>query len=871
MPPVEFFDHLGRLVRLGAPLGQPGGEGAVFEVVNSTDAAAKIYHHHVKPPVAKLRAMVGLQREELLRIAAWPTATLHERPGGPAVGFLMRKVKGFKEIHTLYSPAHRKTTFPQADWSFLVTAAMNCAAAMDTVHHCGVVVGDVNQSNVLVSVEGFIALLDCDSCQIQANGQTYPCDVGVPLFTPPELQGKSFRGLIRTPNHDRFGLAVLIFHLLFMGRHPFSGKFLGSGDMLIERAIGEYRFAYGNAAAASLMQPPLHSLPMAAVSPALANLFERAFARNSSQGSTRPTGVDWYNALNAFRQSLRACQVDPGHVYAPHVTSCPWCELMKQKAPNFFISVAYFKPGATQARPVFVLATFWARIDRVLRPNFADQRPVVPKGLQPTPLSPTLPTAVPAKPTPPSILASPPLPPPALTARLPLPAILASPPSPPAHLVKPAPIGILPPPLPAILTSPPSPPAIVIPYPARVKVVLPSSLFQRIVGAIAIGCALIFPPFLFVLTTVGGLALIAFVVSAVLWAMLEDHRRRDQYQANLEYEAEVAELQAAAKQKLRHWREWLTSQQAKAQHEYDRRLAAEQAEAKRAHEQQLAAWQAKMNEWRTWLAGEQEKAKGRYEAELATQQAQLKAYNASLAAEQTKARQRYEEEMRAWQQTVEALRNEAARRRQARQDAEQRLRVAQSNWETAVSRWGQQFDSKKDELRHLRQHHEKLDGEYATERQALQARAREIQLEQYLQQHFISDATIDGIGETRTATLASFGIETAWDVEEEAILQVPGFGPKLTERLLLWRKSVEHGFVFNLAAGVPPHMRQALELKYAQPRQQIEIRLAAGEGELRVIAKEAEEETRSLHAHRNACIQRLVQSELDLAVLPQGA
>ena len=43
--------------------------------------------------------------------------------------------------------------------------------------------------------------------------------------------------------HDAFGLAVLIFQILFMGRHPYSGHFLGSGEMPIERAIREHRFA----------------------------------------------------------------------------------------------------------------------------------------------------------------------------------------------------------------------------------------------------------------------------------------------------------------------------------------------------------------------------------------------------------------------------------------------------------------------------------------------------------------------------------------------------------------------------------------------------------------------------------------------------
>ncbi len=40
--------------------------------------------------------------------------------------------------------------------------------------------------------------------------------------------------------------AVMAFQLLFMGRHPFVGGFLGGSDMPIEKAIEEFRFAYSS-------------------------------------------------------------------------------------------------------------------------------------------------------------------------------------------------------------------------------------------------------------------------------------------------------------------------------------------------------------------------------------------------------------------------------------------------------------------------------------------------------------------------------------------------------------------------------------------------------------------------------------------------
>jgi DNA-binding helix-hairpin-helix protein with protein kinase domain len=714
MMPSDLFDHLGRPFRLGQQLGT-GGEGAVFEIATAPDFVAKIYH---KPPHAqaadKLRAMVGLAREDLLRVAAWPTATLHERPGGPPVGLMMRRIKDFKEIHTLYSPAHRKTVFPQADWRFLLNAAENCAAALANLHQCGVVVGDVNQSNVLVAASGIVALIDCDSFQVQVRGHTYPCEVGVPLFTPPELQNTSFRGLIRTLNHDRFGLAVLLFHLVFMGRHPFSGRFLGRGDMPIEKAIAEYRFAYGRLARNCEMQPPLHALPLSALSPSVADLFERAFGTHSSQGNARPTGVEWYNALKAFRASLRACPADPGHYYAPHLSSCPWCDLVRQGAPNFFISVAFFKPAASPAGPVFVLATVWARIEQVPRPNLAYQRPPALLAARPTPFPTGVPTLIPPKPAPPSILATPPQ-----------------------------------------------------------RVDIPANASQWTVGVVAAATGLAFGPLALWVKPVAVAFAIAFLLFGIWWAVLELQRRREMHEAYLEHEAEVAQ-----------------------------------------------------------------------------------------------ARREYEERLRPWKQFVAPIQAEASRRRAAQEEAGQRLKAAESSWGPVSCRYAAEFDKTKEELRKFRQRHEDLAREYTLDRQRLQAKARDMQLEQFLQRHFISDGDIDGIGPSRVATLASFGIETASDIDPTVIMQLFGFKEKLTERLVRWRQTIEAQFAFDPRAGVPDHER-ALAMKYAQARQPVEMRLLAGERELRGIVRQAEEELRHLRDLISSCLKVLAQADLDLTLIPK--
>jgi DNA-binding helix-hairpin-helix protein with protein kinase domain len=54
----------------------------------------------------------------------------------------------------------------------------------------------------------------------------------------------------------------MIFLLLFMGRHPFSGRFLGKGDMPIAKAISELRFAYSAMRADVQMDRPPNTPPL---------------------------------------------------------------------------------------------------------------------------------------------------------------------------------------------------------------------------------------------------------------------------------------------------------------------------------------------------------------------------------------------------------------------------------------------------------------------------------------------------------------------------------------------------------------------------------------------------------------------------------
>jgi DNA-binding helix-hairpin-helix protein with protein kinase domain len=313
----------------------------------------------------KLGAMVQLVTKELMAFTAWPQNLLLDPGSGNVVGFLMPRLDGHREIHALYGPTDRKTAFPDASWAFLVRAARNVAAAFEAVHQAGHVIGDVNQGNVVVSRQATVRLIDCDSFQITHLGSTYPCRVGVPLFTPPELRSQRLESVVRTADHDRFGLAVLIFQLLFMGRHPFAGRH-PQRALTVETAIQEGIFAFGAEAAVKGWEPPPFSLRLRDVSPPLAQLFERAFAREAAGGGPRPTALEWVGALDELEAEMVTCGDDPRHQHAPASGSCPWCRIENEGGPSFF----FLPPGA--APDAFDVAATWRSIEAVRSPGPAE-------------------------------------------------------------------------------------------------------------------------------------------------------------------------------------------------------------------------------------------------------------------------------------------------------------------------------------------------------------------------------------------------------------------------------------------------------------------------------------------------------------------
>ena len=172
-----------------------GGEGVVYTVDNDPSQVAKIYHPSLRlaEQEEKLRTMIAFPPQcghSSTHLAiAWPTALLYRH--GKFSGYLMPRVRHGHSVFKIYNPQSRANVARFFDWRHLHRTAQNVASALHALHCSHYVVGDINQKNTMVATNALVTLIDTDSFQVSgAGGKIYRCRVGVPEYTPPELQGK---------------------------------------------------------------------------------------------------------------------------------------------------------------------------------------------------------------------------------------------------------------------------------------------------------------------------------------------------------------------------------------------------------------------------------------------------------------------------------------------------------------------------------------------------------------------------------------------------------------------------------------------------------------------------------------------------------
>ena len=295
----RFHDETGSLITPGRKLGE-GGEGTVYVVENQPAAVMKIWRPGRTPPDAdaKLRHMVRNPVEPDLGAAwliTWPQHLVKEN--GVTVGFTMPildPIQSWEPIVEYYNRRAAQNTEQEQGRELRiddrVRMARNLALGFRAVHHAGYVIGDVNEKNVEVNRQNDIAMVDCDSYGFTetGTGRAFYNRMGRPEFQAPEAQGDYNN---RTQNHDRFGLAVIVFHLL-TGYHPYTVTNRPDHPLPGDR-IKDWLFP---PARQDIAAPAAYAAAWSGLTARQQELFRRCFDRRF-RGQPRPTPEQWIEAL----------------------------------------------------------------------------------------------------------------------------------------------------------------------------------------------------------------------------------------------------------------------------------------------------------------------------------------------------------------------------------------------------------------------------------------------------------------------------------------------------------------------------------------------------------------------------------------------
>jgi DNA-binding helix-hairpin-helix protein with protein kinase domain len=365
---MQIYDESGTEFLTASKIAS-GGEGTVFRLQGTDDYCVKLYHSTSAPNPHRQDKLKALRNRsnDLKSYAALPISLGYsDRTRTKFLGIFMPFSRG-SDIYELYNPQGRSEHFKSTKFDFIVRAAINLAAAFEAIQARGIVIGDINEQNIKVNHDATVTIIDCDSFQIHDGSKHYACNVGTPLWTPPELQGISLAGLIRTPNHDAFGLAQLLFMLLFAGRNPFAGKPINGKGMQPEEAIAKYAFAYDPDPALRLHTPPPGVPSFLSIPDAMQKMFCRAFRKGSGLGGSRPTPTEWRETFLAFERTLARCGFSSAHVYWKGAQLCPWCDVYRTTGLDLFpatASTTHYPQGNTLAQLVARL-----RVLRLLSPS----------------------------------------------------------------------------------------------------------------------------------------------------------------------------------------------------------------------------------------------------------------------------------------------------------------------------------------------------------------------------------------------------------------------------------------------------------------------------------------------------------------------
>lgn len=187
---------------------QRGGEGRILSIKSHPDLAAKIYHPGIIPISQEQFDYISTLEPSLFIV---PLDLLYDK-NNRIIGFVMEYLgNNYFPLSTIFSKnfCARDSITGQTKREI----AKSLINAIKYAHNNQLIIGDLNQYNILINKQGNIKLIDVDSYETPNHKHS-----GILLE---EIRDYLHGGIV-TQNSDFFALSVLLFYS-FTYTHPFKG------------------------------------------------------------------------------------------------------------------------------------------------------------------------------------------------------------------------------------------------------------------------------------------------------------------------------------------------------------------------------------------------------------------------------------------------------------------------------------------------------------------------------------------------------------------------------------------------------------------------------------------------------------------------
>lgn len=273
-----------------------GGEGYIYEY---NGKIIKTFKPHIDIS-AKERKVNSLMKASLPKSVITPIDSVTDMRGR-FIGYCMEKVGG-DNLAMLRNKRYAISN--DINTKLVLNILVDLKGILKEIHKNGIVIGDLNEKNILIDPLKNISIIDCDSWSVAGE----KCKVAMEKSKDPKVKSDDF-----TINSDIFSFMVLAWNLLTRV-HPFGGTM--NPDLSIPERINR-RISVIDRKDVKL---PRVTKSWAGFSPDLVLEFKNVF-----EGDLRTLS----DSMEEMQNNLSYCKKDKEYYYSKFST-CPYCDSSAQ-------------------------------------------------------------------------------------------------------------------------------------------------------------------------------------------------------------------------------------------------------------------------------------------------------------------------------------------------------------------------------------------------------------------------------------------------------------------------------------------------------------------------------------------------------------